>query len=49
LPGDKITIGAFVENITDKRFTIINTANVRGQYVTLNEPRTIGVKLGVKY
>ena len=49
LPGDKISIGAFVENITDKRFTIINAANVRGQYVTLNEPRRIGVKVGIKY
>ncbi|MFC3173690.1 TonB-dependent receptor [Novosphingobium bradum] len=49
LPGDHLTIGAWVNNLTDKRYAILFTAEGLGSKKVLSTPRTFGVKLGYKY
>jgi iron complex outermembrane receptor protein len=49
LPGDHVTIGAWVNNLTDKRFRISSGANPFGTYYVQSAPRTYGVRVGYKY
>jgi iron complex outermembrane receptor protein len=49
LPGDHVTVGAYVNNLTDERFRISSGANPFGTYWVLSAPRTYGVKVGYKY
>jgi len=49
LPGDHVTVGAYVNNLTDKRFRISSGANPFGTYYVQSQPRTYGVRVGYKY
>ncbi|AIT81466.1 TonB-dependent receptor [Novosphingobium pentaromativorans] len=49
LPGDRVSIGGFIENVGNKRFKIVSLAGTYGAYDVYSEPRRFGVKLGVKY
>jgi outer membrane receptor protein involved in Fe transport len=44
-----VTVGAYVNNLTDKRFRISSGANPFGTYYVQSAPRTYGVKVGYKY
>lgn len=44
-----LTIGAYVENLTGKRYTIINSGGAFGDYSQFNEPRTYGLRIGFKF
>jgi iron complex outermembrane receptor protein len=49
LPGDHLSIGVFVDNLTDKRFRLQSSANGQATYDILSDPRTYGVRIGYKY
>lgn len=49
LSSGHFTIGAYVENVTDTRYKILDTANGQATYAVYNEPRTYGVRLSYRY
>lgn len=48
-PSGTYTIGAYLRNVTDKRYRITHTSSASGDYATYSEPRTYGVRLSAKF
>jgi iron complex outermembrane receptor protein len=47
--GDRLSIGAYAENVGNTRYRVQYTANGQGTYAVYNDPRTYGVRLGFRY
>ena len=43
------TLGVYAENLGNKRYTIIRSGGVFGDFKQFNEPRTYGVRAGFKF
>lgn len=45
----RFTVGAYVENVTDKRYKLVYSGSTLGDYAQYAEPRTYGVKFGYSF
>jgi iron complex outermembrane receptor protein len=49
LPGDHLSFGVFMDNITDEQYRLQSSANGQATYDILSDPRTYGIRIGYKY